>query len=604
MMGGRFDAENHWDFAGEGAASMATIEATLPTLSNGHNGHVEEIEAVELTGAQIVCKALEEEGVDIVFGYPGGAVIPLYDALPKAGFHHVLTRFEQWAALAADGYARATGRVGVCMATSGPGATNLVTGLANAQLDSVPVVAITGQVVQPLIGKDAFQECDITGITLPVTKHNYLVTRIQDIAPTIKEAFYLAKTGRPGPVLVDIPKSLFIAKTHYKPAKLKDRRGYQPTTSPNMRQVKLAADAINKAEKPLFMAGHGIMLAGAVDGFAKLVEKTGIPVAFTLLGQGCYPESKPLALGLMGMHGHREVNKALEEADLLVNIGARFDDRATGKISGFAPKAEVVHVDIDPAEIGKNVETNVPVVGDAREVIDLLIDLVEEKQHDEWTAWIESQRNYVLEAALEDRPETPEPYTIIKAISAASNGEAIYSTDVGQHQMWAAQHLGLDYPNRWLSSGGLGTMGYGLPAAIGAKLGCPDKEVWAICGDGGFQMSLNELATCTQEGIDIKIAVLNNGYLGMVRQWQDLFQGKNYSEVKINGPDFVKLAEAYGVTGIRVETDAELMPAIQKARETPGTVVVEFVIEPEANVWPIVPQGASNSEMLHRYEDR
>jgi acetolactate synthase-1/2/3 large subunit len=311
-----------------------------------------------------------------------------------------------------------------------------------------------------------------------------------------------------------------------------------------------------------------------------------------------------LALGLMGMHGHREVNKALEEADLLVNIGARFDDRATGKISGFAPKAEVVHVDIDPAEIGKNVETKVPVVGDAREVIDLLIDLVDEKQHDEWTAWIESQRNYVLEAALEDRPETPEPYTIIKAISEASNGEAIYSTDVGQHQMWAAQHLGLDYPNRWLSSGGLGTMGYGLPAAIGAKIGCPDKEVWAICGDGGFQMSLNELATCTQEGIDVKIAVLNNGYLGMVRQWQDLFQGKNYSEVKINGPDFVKLAEAYGVTGIRVETDAELMPAIQKARETPGTVVVEFMIEPEANVWPIVPQGASNSEMLHRYDDR
>ena len=583
---------------------MATREATLPTLSNGHNGHVGEIEAVELTGAQIVCKALEEEGVDIVFGYPGGAVIPLYDALPKAGFHHVLTRFEQWAALAADGYARATGKVGVCMATSGPGATNLVTGLANAQLDSVPVVAITGQVVQPLIGKDAFQECDITGITLPVTKHNYLVTRIQDIAPTIKEAFYLAKTGRPGPVLVDIPKSLFVAKTHYKPAKLKDRRGYQPTTSPNMRQVKLAADAINKAEKPLFMAGHGIMLSDAVEGFAKLVEKTGIPVAFTLLGQGCYPESKPLALGLMGMHGHREVNKALEEADLLVNIGARFDDRATGKISGFAPKAEVVHVDIDPAEIGKNVETKVPVVGDAREVIDLLIDLVDEKQHDEWTTWIETQRNYVLEAALEDRPETPEPYTIIKAIAAASNGEAIYSTDVGQHQMWAAQHLGLDYPNHWLSSGGLGTMGYGLPAAIGAKLGCPDKEVWAICGDGGFQMSLNELATCTQEGIDVKIAVLNNGYLGMVRQWQDLFQGKNYSEVKINGPDFVKLAEAYGVTGIRVETDAEIMPAIQKARETPGTVVVEFVIEPEANVWPIVPQGASNSEMLHRYEDR
>ncbi|TXG82623.1 MAG: biosynthetic-type acetolactate synthase large subunit [Thermomicrobiales bacterium] len=584
---------------------MATIEATLPTLTKGHaNSHVEEIEAVELTGAQIVCKALEEEGVEIVFGYPGGAVIPLYDALPKAGFHHVLTRFEQWAALAADGYARTTGKVGVCMATSGPGATNLVTGLANSLLDSVPVVAITGQVVQPLIGKDAFQECDITGITLPVTKHNYLVTRIQDIAPTIKEAFYLARTGRPGPVLVDIPKSLFVSKAIYKPAKLKDRRGYQPTMSPNMRQVKLAADAINRAEKPLFMAGHGILLSGAQDSFAKLVEKTGIPVAFTLLGQGSYPESRPLALGLMGMHGHREVNKALEEADLLVNIGARFDDRATGKVSGFAPKAEVVHVDIDPAEIGKNVVTKVPVVGDAREVIDLLLELVDTRTHDDWVTWIESQKNFVLYASLRDRPPTPEPDTIIKAIAEASKGEAIYSTDVGQHQMWAAQHLGLDYPNRWLSSGGLGTMGYGLPAAIGAKLGNPDTEVWAICGDGGFQMSLNELATCVQEGIDIKIAVLNNGYLGMVRQWQDLFHGKNYSEVKIYGPDFVKLAESYGVTGIRVETDAELLPAIQRAREIPGTVVVDFIIEPEANVWPIVPQGASNSEMLHKYEDR
>ncbi len=583
---------------------MATIEATRPTLSNGHQARIDEIEAVELTGAEIVCKALEAEGVEIVFGYPGGAVIPLYDALPRAGFHHVLTRFEQWAALAADGYARATGKVGVCIATSGPGATNLVTGLATSQLDSVPVVAITGQVSQQLIGKDAFQECDITGITLPVTKHNYLVTRIQDIAPTIKEAFYLAQSGRPGPVLVDIPKSIFNAKTMYKPAKLRDRRGYQPTTSPNLRQVKLAAEAMNRAEKPLFMAGHGILLSGAEESFGQLVEKTGIPVAFTLLGQGSYPESNPLALGLMGMHGHREVNKAFDEADLLINIGARFDDRATGKISGFAPNAKVVHVDIDPAEIGKNVETDVPVVGDAKEVIDLLLDMVDEHRHDEWVQWIDSQRNYVLEAALEDRPETPEPYTIIKAISEATKGEAIYSTDVGQHQMWAAQHIGLDHPNCWLTSGGLGTMGYGLPAAIGAKIGRPDSEVWAICGDGGIQMSLNELATCVQEGIDVKIAVLNNGFLGMVRQWQDLFHDKNYSEVKINGPDFVKLAEAYGVTGLRVTKDAELMPAIQKARETPGTVLVEFVIEPEANVWPIVPQGASNSEMLHRRKDR
>jgi acetolactate synthase-1/2/3 large subunit len=557
-----------------------------------------------LTGAEITCKALEAEGVEVVFGYPGGAVIPLYDALPDAGFHHVLVRFEQWAALAADGYARATGRVGVCMATSGPGATNLVTGLANSQLDSVPVVAITGQVVQPMIGRDAFQECDITGITLPVTKHNYLVQTAEEIAPTIREAFYLARSGRPGPVLVDIPKNLFIAKARYDVPSTPERRGYQPTTLPNMRQVRVAADLINRAKKPLIMAGHGIMLSGAEDVFARFVERSGIPVIFTLLGQGCFPESHPLSLGLMGMHGHRHVNKALEECDLLVNIGARFDDRATGKVAGFATKAKIVHVDIDPAEIGKNVKTDVPVVGDAREVLKLLIPEVEVRTHPDWMAWIEGQRNRRLEAALEERPEWPEPYTIIKAIAQATNGEAIYTTDVGQHQMWAAQHLGLDHPNRWLTSGGLGTMGYGLPAAIGAKIGRPDLEVWAIVGDGGFQMSMNEVATAVQEGLDVKIAVINNGFLGMVRQWQDLFHAKNYSEVRITGPDLLKLADAYGCAAFRVRKDEEIMPAIQKARETKGPAILDFVIEPEANVWPIVPPGAGNSDMmLHRFED-
>jgi acetolactate synthase I/II/III large subunit len=560
---------------------------------------------VELTGSMITCRALEAEGVDVVFGYPGGAVIPLYDALPSAGFRHVLVRFEQWAALAADGYARATGRVGVCIATSGPGATNLVTGLANAQLDSVPVVAITGQVGQALIGLDAFQETDITGITLPVTKHNYLVQSVDEIAPTIKEAFHLARSGRPGPVLVDIPKNLFLSSTVFKPQPLRERRGYQPTTIPNMRQVRTAADMINSAKRPLFMAGHGILISGAEESFRKLVERTGIPVIFTLLGQGSFPESHPLGLGLMGMHGHRHVNKALEECDVLVNIGARFDDRATGKVADFAPKARVVHVDIDPAEIGKNIHTDVPVVGDARHVVNVLLQEVDERSHEEWQAWIDSQRDVALEAALEDRPEWPEAYTIIKGLASATGGQAIFSTDVGQHQMWAAQHLGLDHPNRWLTSGGLGTMGYGLPSAIGAKIGQPDKEVWAIVGDGGFQMSLNELATCVQEKIGVKIAVINNGYLGMVRQWQDLFHQKNYSEVQIVGPDFVKLAEAYGVTGLRVTRDAEILPTIQEARETPGPVVIDFVIEPEANVWPIVPPGASNSEMmLHRFEDR
>lgn len=556
------------------------------------------LEGQVLTGAQITCAALEAEGVDIVFGYPGGAVIPLYDAIPGSSLHHVLVRFEQWAALAADGYARATGKVGVCIATSGPGATNLVTGLANAQLDSVPMVAITGQVAQPLIGRDAFQETDITGITLPITKHNYLVQSPEEIAPAIKEAFHLARSGRPGPVLVDIPKNVFIEKARFRFPAVADRRGYQPSFLPNIRQVRLAAELINKAKKPLIMAGHGIMIAGAEELFAEFVERTGVPVIFTLLGQGSFPESHPLSFGLMGMHGHREVNMALHEADLLVNIGARFDDRATGKVSGFAPKAKIVHVDVDPAEIGKNVRADVPVVGDAREALKLLIPEVEHRQHTEWLNWIRGQANTVLAAALENRPEWPEPYTIIKALAKATNGEAIFTTDVGQHQMWSAQHLGLDHPNRWLTSGGLGTMGYGLPAAIGAKLGCPEREVWAIIGDGGFQMSSNELATAVQENLDINIALINNGYLGMVRQWQDLFHQKNYSEVKILGPDFVKLAEAYGATGIRVLTDSEIMPAIERARSIKGPVVVEFVIEPEANVWPIVPPGASNTDMM------
>ena len=584
---------------------MATVDvaaAKADALANHHARHEPEL----LTGAEITCRALEEEGVEIVFGYPGGAVIPLYDALPRAGFKHVLVRFEQWAALAAEGYARATGKPGVCMATSGPGATNLVTGLADAMLDSVPLVAITGQVVQPLIGRDAFQEVDITGITLPVTKHNYMVTRVEDIAPTIKEAFYLATSGRPGPVLVDIPKTLFINKGHFHYPKTISRRGYQPTTTPNMRQVRLAAELINNSKRPLIMAGHGVMLANATDLLREFAEKADIPVIFTLLGLGCFPENHPLGLGMMGMHGHKEVNDAEDECDLLVNIGARFDDRATGNLKGFAPKAKVVHIDIDPAELGKNVKTDVPVVGDAAEVLRLLLPEVEQGDHSAWRAWIEGRKNTVLLEALENAPEGPEPYHIIRAISEATNGEAIVTTDVGQHQMWTAQYFGFNHPDRWITSGGLGTMGFGLPSAIGAKMGRPDLEVWAVIGDGGFQMSENELATCVQENLDVNIAIINNGYLGMVRQWQDLFHQKNYSEVKILGPDFVKLAEAYGVTGIRVSTHAEIMPAVQKARSIKGPVLIEFVIEPETNVWPIVPPGAANSEMMHldpRYSD-
>lgn len=552
-----------------------------------------------LTGAQMTCKSLEAEGVTTVFGYPGGAVIPLYDALPSANLHHVLTRFEQWAGLAAVGYARVTGEVGVCIATSGPGATNLVTALADANLDSVPLVAITGQVTQGLIGRDGFQEVDITGITLPVTKHNYLVRRPEDIGPTLKEAFYLARSGRPGPVLVDIPKDVFIAKGAYTVPETTGRKSYQPTLVPNMRQVRLAAEMINSAKRPLIMAGHGVILSGAEDQFLEFVVKSKLPVIFTLLGLGSMDEEHPQSLGMMGMHGHRAANRALDECDLLINFGARFDDRATGRLSGFAPNAKVIHVDIDPAEIGKNVPTDVPVVGDVKEVLQLLTPEVKSRDHSGWMNWINGQHNRVLHAALEDRPEWPEPFSIIKTISEVTDHETVVTTDVGQHQMWAAQHFGVRYGHRWITSGGLGTMGFGLPSAIGAKMGRPDLEVWTVCGDGGFQMSSNELATAVQEKLDINIAIINNGYLGMVRQWQDLFHARNYSEVEISAPDFVKLAEAYGATGIRVLKDEEIRPAIEKARSIKGPVVIDFVVEPEANVYPMVPPGAANSEMMH-----
>lgn len=551
-----------------------------------------------LSGAQIVCRSLEEEGVTTVFGYPGGAVIPLYDALPPSNLHHVLTRFEQWAGMAAIGYARVTGEVGVCVATSGPGATNLVTALADAMLDSVPLVAITGQVMQGLIGRDGFQEVDITGITLPVTKHNYLVRRPEDIASTMKEAFYLARSGRPGPVLVDIPKDVFIAKAPYTYPLTTGRKSYQPNLVPNMRQVRLAAEMINSAKRPLIMAGHGIILSGAEAAFRDFAEKAGIPIIFTLLGLGALDEEHPLSLGMMGMHGHRAANRALDECDLLVNFGARFDDRATGNLSGFAPNAKVIHVDIDPAEIGKNVPTDVPVVGDAGEALKLLTPEVESRDHSGWRNWIEGQHNRVLRAALEDRPEWPEPFSIIKTISEVTDHEAVLTTDVGQHQMWAAQHFGVRHGHRWITSGGLGTMGFGLPSAIGAKMGRPDLEVWTICGDGGFQMSGNEMATAVQEGLDINIAIINNGYLGMVRQWQDLFHARNYSEVEISAPDFVKFAEAYGATGIRVTRHEEIRPAIERARSIKGPVLIDFVVEPEANVYPMVAPGASNSEMI------
>jgi acetolactate synthase-1/2/3 large subunit len=551
-----------------------------------------------LSGARIICESLIREGVEVVFGYPGGAVIPLYDALPYyPQLHHVLVRHEQMAGHMADGYARATGKVGVCMATSGPGATNLVTAIANAHLDSAPLVAITGQVGTAFIGKDSFQEVDITGITLPITKHSFMVERTEDIAPTLKKAFHLARTGRPGPVLVDIPKNTQIMEAEFVWPEEVSLRGYQPTIQGNRKQVRLAARLINQAKQPVIMAGHGIMLSRAETEFRQFVEKTGIPVIFTLLGLGCFPETHPLALGMMGMHGHWEVNKAANEADLLINIGARFDDRATGKLSGFAQKARVIHVDIDPAELGKNVRTEVPIVGDAKHVLQLLLEEVEAAHHDEWLtqirAWGEQARSRKW------KPTTVlQAQHVVTALREVTGGEGIITADVGQHQMWTAQFFFFDKPNRWITSGGAGTMGFGLPAAMGAKIGCPDQEVWAVVGDGGFQMSIPELATCTQEGLDVKVLIINNGYLGMVRQWQELFHNRNYSETPISAPDFVKLGEAYGIAAKRVYTQEEVRPALEWARTIKGPVLIDFVVDQEQNVYPMVPQGGANADMI------
>lgn len=551
-----------------------------------------------LTGSRIICESLIQEGVEVIFGYPGGAVIPLYDALPLyPQLHHVLVRHEQMGGHMADGYARATGKVGVAMATSGPGATNLVSAIASANLDSIPMVIITGQVGTAFIGKDAFQEVDICGVTEAITKHNIQVRRTEDIAMAIKTAFHIARTGRPGPVLVDIPKNTQIMEAPFSWPEEINLPGYQPTVQGNRKQVRLAAQLINQAKQPVIMAGHGIMISGAEDEFRSFVEKTGIPVIFTLLGLGCFPETHPQALGMMGMHGHWEVNKAANEADLLVNIGARFDDRATGKLSGFAQKAKIIHIDIDPAEIGKNVKTDVPIVGDAKHVLKMLLEEVAQNDHSEWLAQI---REWGRKASSRKWKPTDvlQAQHVVVGLREATEGKAMISVDVGQHQMWTAQFYMFDYPNKLLSSSGSGTMGFGLPAAMGAKMGCPDEEVWAVVGDGGFQMSIPELATCVQEGLAVKICIVNNGYLGMVRQWQELFHNRNYSETPISSPDFVKLGEAYGIAARRVTTQEEVVPAIKWAQSINGPVILDFVVEQEQNVYPMVPQGGANSDMI------
>ncbi|MGA9350200.1 MAG: biosynthetic-type acetolactate synthase large subunit [Anaerolineae bacterium] len=556
---------------------------------------------MKLTGAQIVWESLAREGVEVVFGISGGAVIHLYHALPDYPIHHVLMRHEQAAAHAADGYARVTGKVGVCMATSGPGATNLVTGIATAYMDSSPVVAITGQVATPFIGKDAFQEVDITGITLPITKHNYLVTDINELAMTIKEAFYIARTGRPGPVLIDIAKDVQAASLEYEYPEEVNLPGYRPTLTGNRRQIKQAAQLINEAQSPLIIAGHGVMLAGAEAELRELVEKAQIPVVNTLLGLSTIPETHPLCLGMGGMHGEAYANKTLQEADLVVALGSRFDDRLTGSVNSFAPHAKIIHVDIDPAEIGKNVKVDLPVVGDLKNILQALLPLIEPASH---PAWISKISEWRVESAkrdvLEQETDALIPQYVVRHIWHATRGNAIMVSDVGQNQMWEAQYFFHHKTRGLISSGGLGTMGFALPAAIGVQMGKPEEMVWATAGDGGFQMTIQELATVVQEKLPLKMAILNNGFLGMVRQWQQLFFEGRYSGTPLLGPDFAKVAEAYGIPGFTVREKSQVIPTIEQAMATDGPVLIDFIIEQEENVYPIVKPGGSIGDMLRR----
>lgn len=557
---------------------------------------------MRMTGAQIIFEGMAKEGVEVIFGFPGGAIAPLYDTLPQyPQLRHILVRHEQGAAHAADGYARATGKVGVCMATSGPGATNLVTGIANAYLDSVPLVAVTAQINRAFIGKDAFQETDISGITLPITKHNYLVMEVESAARVVKEAFYLARSGRPGPILIDVPRDVLQEQTefHY-PTKV-DLPGYKPTLQGHPAQIKKAAKAMSEAHRPVIIAGRGINISGAYDELMRLAEMVQIPVVTTLLGIGCFPQSHILSYGMLGMHGMAYANKAVDASDVVIAIGMRFDDRVTGKISGFAPHAHIIHIDIDPAEIGKNVRVDIPIVGDAKMVLQELNKLLEPTTHTEWVEELEDWRKKHPSHEIRDHDGLLPQY-IVRKIYDITNGDAIIVTGVGQNQMWAAQHYTYNKPNTLITSGGLGTMGFGLPAAMGVKVGRPESAVWCIDGDGGFQMTMHELATMVQDDIEVKIAILNNGYLGMVRQWQELFYGKRYVATPISCPDFVKIAEAYCIPGLRVTHKEEVIPALEQAMEHKGSFLIDFKIEPEENVFPMVPPGASLSEMMEHPE--
>jgi acetolactate synthase I/II/III large subunit len=553
---------------------------------------------MEKTGAQILCESLIKEGVEVIFGILGGAVLPIYDTFTQyPQLRHILVRHEQGAAHAADGYARATHKAGVCMATSGPGATNLVTGIANAYMDSVPMVAITGQVATPFIGKDAFQETDIAGITIPITKHNYLVTDVAELAKTVKEAFYIAQTGRPGPVLVDIPRDVQQEQTEFVYPDKIDLPGYKIVSRGHPAQIRKAAKLINEAEQPLVIAGRGIIISQAYDEFRELVEKAQIPVVHTLLGLGSFPGNHILNFGMLGHHGMAYANMAVQNADVLIAIGMRFDDRATMNTRGFAPSAHIIHIDIDPAEIGKNIAAELPLVGDVKSVLTSLNEQIERKEHVDWLSQIEQWRHDHPSLEIRQNDELVPQY-IVHHIYEATQGDATIVTGVGQNQMWAAQHFTYIKPDSLISSGGLGAMGFELPAAIGAKVARPEETVWCVAGDGGFQMTIQELGTIAQENIAVKIAIINNGYLGMIRQWQELFYERRYTDSKLWNPDFVKIAEAYDIPGIRVKRREEVIPAIQKAMEYPGPFLIDFLVEPEENVYPMVPPGESLSITL------
>jgi acetolactate synthase-1/2/3 large subunit len=550
-----------------------------------------------LTGAHVLCRTLIEAGVNVLFGYPGGAIMPFYHALPEyPTLRHILVRHEQAAAHAADGYARASGRVGVCVATSGPGATNLVTGLATAHMDSSPVVAITGQVSRPMIGRDAFQETDIVGITLPITKQSYLVQDAAELADVVREAIAVAQHGRPGPVLIDIPKDVQNQKV--------SPRDSVPSSPPgplSLRErgndedgVRRAAALIATATRPVLMVGHGVILANAYAEVRALAEKTGMPVITTLLGISAFPEGHPLHLGMPGMHGEVHVNRAIQRADVIVGIGLRFDDRVTGNLAAFAPRAQIVHIDLDRSEIGRNVRTAIGIVGDAAAVTRRLVAATAPRDCDAWRAEIEGCRRPPDESFRGGLS----PEAILTAIRDATAGQCTIVTDVGQHQMWVAKLFPYRRPNTHITSGGLGTMGFALPAAMGVHLARPGEPVWAISGDGGFQMNMAEMATMVQEGLTVKLAVFNNGYLGMVRQWQQFFHGKRYSCTPIWSPDYVKLAAAYGIPGYRVQDASELADVVGRANADPGPALVEFVIEQEANVFPMIPPGGSLSEPI------